>query len=48
MEFNVTMNRKTYEPAKYSINVNRKQPTACILVSSLCSGFDVHDIVFQQ
>lgn len=48
MEFNVTMNRKTYEPAKYSINVNWKQPTACNLDSRLCTGFDVHDIVFQQ
>lgn len=54
MGFNITNNRKTYEPAKYAlvlmlsgINVNWKQPIAYFLVSSSCTGYDLQDIIIS-
>lgn len=54
MGFNVTNNRKTYEPSKYAlvlmlsgINVNWKQPIAYFLVSSSCTGYDLQDIIIS-
>ncbi|KAL4119510.1 hypothetical protein QTP88_012317 [Uroleucon formosanum] len=55
MRFNVTNNRKTYEPAKYAlvlimltgINVNWKQPIAYFLVSSSCTGYELQDFIIS-
>lgn len=52
--FNETNNRKTYDPAKFTlvlmlrgININWKQPIAYYFISSSCSGFELQDIILK-